>query len=199
MICCINKTLLCVIFFLFCVNSFQFSFICKRHISLYPAGVQIIYLTVLEVDEKPTHIHHCTDTEPECTDDRNDRRNQQTYDEEVSAPPGNRPPVENIPDHNDHKGPEETVDYRINKDRSGDNTIPESVFRSNADQFIADGAQWPLGTGLVEIIQIVLAAMKHAVKIERLFAGKFWNHDVQSHRHDKGDKVEFENKGIIVE
>ena len=179
------------IFLFISIQSFKFSFVGERHVAFDLTIVEIVDLSRLEVAEELDHVTHRTNTKPEGNDDRDRSRNQQAGHKEVTAPPFQRPLLEEIPDHDDHKRTEETVDDRITENRPGDDAIPKGVFRGDADQFIADRPQGPGGSALVEVIQIIFSAMEHAVQIERFFAGELGNGDVQRHCHNERNKIEF--------
>ena len=126
-----------------------------------------------------------------CNNNCNNSGNQHAGHQEVGAPPLLGPFVKDIPDHDEYKGKQETVDDGVNKDRTGNHTIPEGVLRGDRDKFVQNVFPAPGELLLVQIIQIVFAAVKHAVKVERFLAGEFGDCNVDQQGKQCHHQFEF--------
>ena len=137
------------------------------------AVIQRVIDSVFKVLEEPEHIACSADAEPDRRDRRTDRRNDEEGYQEVISPPPDRPFVENIPHQHHHDRDEELVDYGVGKYAPCDHFIAFAVFGSDSDESGKDIFHAPLEhRRFAFTLDGIFAAVKHPVKVERLFTGQ---------------------------
>ena len=97
--------------------------------------------------------------------------------------------LKDIPDGDNDECTDKTVDDRVTENRIGNDTIPEAVFRSNTDKLAENSFPRPDTLCLIVLVQIVLAAMEHTVKIERFFAGQLGNDQIDDQAQQRDESI----------